>query len=375
MKAVFKRRALSEALSLVSSVVPTHTPKDVIKNARLVVTREQCELTGTDLEVGIHYRVDPADYEYESPEPLECLLSVKRIVPILRESTAESLSLSVQPGGQVEIKGGGGHYRLSTENPQDYPQVKRYEEGEGHYECSQQDLKRSLIRTQIAADVQSTRYALGGVLFELDEAESTLVATDSRALAASELLTRRVDDPSHRAAVVPLKAASLVSRLAEGDEPARLRLSASDLLVDLGHATIYSRLVEGRFPKWRDILPPDYDVSLQLPVGIFHSSVRQSAIMTTDESKGVTFTFRPDGVLSLQSEATEYGQSQIEQVIDYYDKERQLTFDPALISRFLKVLPEEDLVELRLSDDTRRPALFLFGEDYRHLVMPMDRSA
>ena len=80
---------------------------------------------------------------------------------------------------------------------------------------------------------------------------------------------------------------------------------------------IYSRLVEGRFPKWREVFPKRHDgTRIELAVGPLYSAVRQAAIVTSEESRGVDFTF-DEGKVVLAGRAAEVGQSRVELPVAY----------------------------------------------------------
>src|SRR5688572_10666927 len=92
--------------------------------------------------------------------------------------------------------------------------------------------------------------------------------------------------------VVPIKAMNLLERnLVEPDELVKICFRPNEVLMKTDRAMIYSRLVEGRFPNYRQVIPKEHAVRVPLTVGPFYSSVRQAAIMTDDESKRVVFTF------------------------------------------------------------------------------------
>jgi len=79
--------------------------------------------------------------------------------------------------------------------------------------------------------------------------------------------------------------------LADDNEQVCLALRSNDLLVKSAHSTIYSRLVEGRFPRYQDVIPASSSVAVELVAGPFHSAVRQAQIVTSEESRGVDFAF------------------------------------------------------------------------------------
>jgi DNA polymerase III subunit beta len=161
--------------------------------------------------------------------------------------------------------------------------------------------------------------------------------------------------------------------LTDGDAEIQVAARANEILIRSPRATIYSRLVEGRFPKWRDVFPQRSGaVKIQLAVGPLHSAVRQAAIVTSEESRGVDFSFEA-GTLTLSGRAAEYGQSHIEMPIPYDGEKLSVTLDPRFVSDFLKVLDPEATFTLEIKD--AESAIVCTTEDgYGYVIMPLARD-
>ena len=141
---------------------------------------------------------------------------------------------------------------------------------------------------------------LGGVLVELTAESITMVGTDGRRLARMSAAAESESDPPAPAGspVIPVKAMKLIERnLADDDPPVHLAIqSGTSVLMRTESAVIYSRLVEGRFPRYQDVFPANVEVKIPLEVGSLRSAVEQASIVTSEESRGVDFKFG-DGVL------------------------------------------------------------------------------
>ena len=145
-------------------------------------------------------------------------------------------------------------------------------------------------------------------------------------------------------------------------------------------AVIYSRLVEGRFPRYQDVFPSSYEVRIPLEVGPLLSAVEQASIVTSEESRGVDFTFAA-GLLKLSSQAADVGSSHVELPIAYDGKAVEITFDPRYLLDALKTL-DADRPDRRRADrpqerrrlQDRRPLhLRRDAPDPRPLSGPGDR--
>jgi DNA polymerase-3 subunit beta len=368
MKLHCHRPSLVAALQAVSAVVPSRTPKEILKNVKLVVESGQVTLQATDQEVGIHQVIEGV----ETDSAGIALLPAARLLSILRELTDEAADIEVTQDS-IRIRSGRSDFKLSAEDPAEYPAVPTAE-GSDSFSIESVKLRKMVRRTAFATDVESTRYALGGLQMEVIGDDATLAATDSRRLAVVRSKTCDGSAPEGgKPPVIPTKAMSLLERnIPDDDTPTKITVRDNDVLFECGTTTIYSRLVEGRFPQYRDVIPAESRIEIELIVGMFYAAIRQAQIVTDEESRGVDFTFN-DGTLTLNSTAADVGQSQIEVPIAYDGESLTITFDPRYIADFLKVLDQESSVTLKLTDG-ESAAVFTTGEDYTYVIMPLARD-
>jgi DNA polymerase-3 subunit beta len=370
MKLHCHRPSLLTAFQIVGGVVPTRTPKDILKNVKLQAAGGAATLIGTDDEVGIRYEIPGVEIEAGG----ETLLPANRTISILRELQDDGVDFSISDD-TICIRSGHSEFKLAAIDPAGCPAVKEFEEQQYHA-ISASSLREAVRRTIFATDVESTRYALGGVLLELEPDAVTLAATDSRRLATVKAACRAEGGPKveNTTPVVPRSAMTLIERSIEGDEESEVLIAihANDVLVKSGRSTICSRLVEGRFPKYKDVIPRDSKHVIDLVVGPFHAAVRQAQIVTNEESRGVDFSFA-NGQLTLNSRAADIGQSKVELPISFEGGDLTITFDPRYISEFLRVLDPEQQVKLHLTDG-ESAAVFRTDDAYTYVIMPLSRE-
>lgn len=369
MKLNCSRSRLSAALQIVGSVVPTRTPKEILRNVKLTLAEGRATLLGTDQEVGIRYEIP----EVETDSVGEVLLPTQRVIAILREVKDEEISIEVNEEA-LWIRTSQSEFRLSVEDPAEFPNVAAFED-ESYYVIPGKSLKQGILRTIFATDVESTRYALGGVLLEVNSESLTLAATDSRRLAVFKTGCSAQGSVSEEQGqpVVPAKAMSLIEKsIDDDDEGVKIAVHQNEVLVQSGTSTIYARLVEGRFPKYQDVIPGEFNVTVELVAGPFLSAVRQAMIVTNEESRGVDFSFE-DGSLTLTSVGQDVGSSKVELPITYDAEPIVVTFDPRFVQEFLRVLDSAGPVSLNLIDGNNA-AVFKGDETYTYVVMPLSRD-
>lgn len=368
MKVVCHREGLLSACQVAGVAVAARDLKPVLRNLKAVVEENRCTLMATDLELGIRLEVRGVRVE----EPGEALLPSSRLIAILRESTDEEMTIEAGPENCV-IRGESNEFEMPGEDPGAFPDLPSFAE-EKYHEISA-GLLRDMIRRTVfaAAAAEHSRYgATTGILWELEEDHVALVATDGRRLALSQGPAQAKGGHSTKGQmpVVPTKAMSLLERnLTDPGETIRVSFRPNEVLFKTETAMIYSRLVEGRFPSYRQVLPQKLAVKVPLTVGPFQSAVRQAAIMTDEESKRVIFAFAKKK-LTLQARGTESGRSRVELPLDFDGKSVEINFDPKFVLDMLRVLEPDTAISVEMNDSAS-PAVFRREPDYLYVVVPL----
>ena len=370
MKVTCDREKLLHVFQTAASVAPQRSPKPILQNVKLEVRDDGATLMATDMEIGI--RIDVPDLEVSVSGNV--VLPISRFGSILRESSDEKLYLE-SDGRSTLVRGQRSEFRLPSENPDEFPNVNPFAE-EKYHELPARFFREIVRRTAFATDNESSRYALGGVLLELSEDRITAVGTDGRRLARQEGPARAVGghQTGEAMTIIPSRAMNLLDKaLADNEEEIQIAARGNDILVKSGKATICSRLVEGRFPRWRDVFPHrDDPVRIELIAGPFHATVRQAAIVVSEERRGVDFTFG-EGKVVLACRGAEKGESRVELPVAYDGTPRTVTLDPRFVSDFLRVLDPEQRFVLELQD--AESAVVCNTEDgYAYVIMPLARD-
>jgi DNA polymerase-3 subunit beta len=371
MKALCNRDGLLAAFGMVSGVAPARSPKPILQNVKLVTDPEEgSTLMATDLEVGIRYKALGVKVEQSG----SVILPTGKMGQILRTSSDGDLYVEVIDD-QLVVRGTYSQFKLPAEDPNLFPEVPDFA-AVSYHTIAAADLRRLIRRTMFATDVESTRYALGGVLVELTDESITMVGTDGRRLARMVAPAEAEHGAVSPAGspVIPVKALKLIERnLDDQDPPVHLAFQAgSAVLVRTDRAVIYSRLVEGRFPRYQDVFPAQVDVRIPLEVGTLRLAVEQASIVTSEESRGVDFRFET-GKLVLTSQAPDAGSSVVELPINYEGKTVEITFDPRYLVDALKTLDDGAVLTAELIDH-KNAAVFKTEDQYTYVVMPLTRD-
>jgi len=367
MKASCPREALLSACQLVSAAIPTREVRPILKNIKAVATNDRFTLMATDLEIGICLDVRGL----QVTDPGEAILPASKMISILRENRDDELLITCD-ASSCTVQGAASNFDLPTEDPSQFPDWPTFTE-EKYHEMTAGVLREMIRRVIFAAADDAARYSLTGVLWELEGEKLNLVATDGRRLAVTTGMATPQGGhaTTGQTPVVPTKAMSLLERNLVDDPDALVKISIrhNDVLFRTERATIYSRLVEGRFPSYRDYLPKKFTGKATVQASAFMAAVRQAAIMADDETKRVAFRF-DKGTLTLEAQGPTSGRSKVVMEIVFEGKPVSVNFNPAFVVEVLRVLPTdaEPVIELGGPGD---PALFKCGPDYQYLVMPL----
>lgn len=367
MKLSCNRDKLATAFQLAGSVALTRSPKEILQNVKIDATEERVTLMATDMETGLRIDVDGVEVQ----TPGKALLHVARVGQILRESSDETLTIEIDDS-TIVIKGLLSEFKLPSSNADEFPTVVGFEE-EKYHELPARLFREMVRRTAFATDPDSSRFALGGVLLELNGEEILAVGTDGRRLARMKGTGKAVGghQTSGNSTIIPTRSLTLMERAIDDKEDVvQIAARGNDVLLRTNRCTIFSRLVEGRYPNWRQVIPTrDDSVAIEMTVGPFFNVIRQAAIVADQETRGLDLEFG-GGNLLLTASTADLGQSRIQLPIDYDGEVIKMKLDYRFIGDFLKVLDSDTKFTLDVASSTQ-PALMTTDDGYAYVVMPM----
>jgi DNA polymerase-3 subunit beta len=349
---------LRKALADVLRAVPARHAKPILQNVRL----GDGLLTGTDLEIRIDCEID---YHGDA-----MLLPAHRLSAILRAATGDEVMLT-QKDSSVMVRCGAGSWTLPTEDAAEYP---TWDTGELRAVCRlpADQFGRAAKATVYATDNESSRYALGGVLIDVAEGNPTWVATDGRRLSCVETETDQAVDDSQT--IVPSKVIAVAASMAGGDGSVQIESNGKDVRLTMDGCTVTGRLVEGRFPKWRDVVGEADGEPTVIDCLELLGAVRSAAIVTSEQSKGISLTWTAS-TLVLVGRSSEYGESKVICPTIAAGSTASTKLDPKFVADFLSHLPadEEPHVDVYIKDAQSR-VLIKCGP-YTGVIMPLSEDA
>lgn len=365
MKVTIPTSVLLDAVGHAASVAAAKSPKPVLE---CVAFRADAttglELEATDLDVGIRIHVSEADVS----EAGDLVVPAARLLAVVREVDEEEITLT-EEDGILTLNTGRSRFKIRGEDPEAFVDIPRFPKDGGA--TLPGDLLRGMIRrTVFATAKEAGRYALHGVLFTLDGDSLELVATDGRRLARA---TRSLEEKpgTDLRVIVGSKGLSLLDRVLGADPGAvSVALEERQVLFEIGGTLVVSRLIDGTFPAYQDVIPPTSATGFEVPVADFHAALRRASLLTTRDAQSVQFDIAPE-VLTIRSRAPEVGEAQVEVPIAYDGAAVQLGFNPGFLSEALKVMDAEKSIRFEFTDAKSPGRLSDDVENYVYVVMPI----
>ena len=350
---------LLAALQDVTRVVSSRGAKPILGNVRI----GDGLVTGTNLEIRIDREIG------EQCEPM--LLPADRLLAILRTcSHGDDVTLT-HSGGIVKIKCGRGSWTLPSEDVAEYP---IWEPADARPVCRlpADQFVRAIRAVSYATDSESSRYALGAVLIDVTGGDPTFVGTDGRRLSAVQTETDQAVDDSQT--LVPAVAMRFASTLAERSEGSvQVEATKSDVVFTFDGGVLTARLLEGKFPRWRDVFPEASTQPHAVDRGELLAATRAAGVVTSEQSKGVLYDFSDSLVLTGKS--SEYGESKVRCDVVHAGTSCKVKMDPRFVIEYLHGLPSDE--EPNVSIHTTGPggAVTLTCGEYRGVIMPLSEDA
>ena len=364
MKISCERDKFSHAFQLAASVAAVRDVKPVLQNVLLKAEEDTVILMATDTEIGIRIIVDGC----EILESGDAILPTKQVKQILQVNNDKTLTISAD-GDKTQILGTKSRWQLATQPTDEFPEVEPFEET-AYHTISSKIFREMIKRTTFATDEDSSRYSLGGVHLDFGSDQIGCVATDGRRLAHQSGVAEAVNNHQPEgSSIFPVKALTLIERAAADDEPVKIAVSAHRGIFETEKTVLFTRLIEGKFPRWKSIIPNvEGHKKVEIIAGALLSGVREAQIVTLEREPGVDFTFS-EGKLELSGTGAEVGEASAEIPVSYSGDKITVRLDPKFVTEFLRVFEAEKSITTYLK--LEEPVYWKTDDGYEYIVMPI----
>ena len=369
MKLTIGKEQILQGLQAVQNVVGSRTTLPILSNVLLRATPGRLDLTATDLDVTVTCAV-----EAKVKTPGTTTIPVKKLFGICRELGHMEIDLETDEKNFSTLSAGNSYYRINGLAAEDFPPLPQFPDKK-NVTLPQEKLRAMLRKTSFAISTDESRYVLNGIYNSLKNHKLTLVATDGRRLA---LVEEEVDvQPECEGDfIVPTKAINELNRLLQPSGEVSILFTENQVGFSLKgekapSVQIVSKLVEGNYPNYRQVIPTEFKERVSLVREELLQALRRAEIMTSDKSNSVKLAFTRNN-LAITANTPEVGEARESLAINYKGADVAIAFNPVYMMDPLKSL-EADEVYLELSDELS-PGVLKTNTPFLYVIMPMRMS-
>jgi DNA polymerase-3 subunit beta len=361
MKFSIEKDQILEALQKVQSIVGQRTTLPILSNVLLEASNGKLSLTTTDMEVSVQTAME-ADIEREGATTLPA----RRFFSICRDLPSHQVEIDVSGDDVAEILSGPYNCKLEGLSKDDFPPMPTFEES-CSYQLDQETLRDLLQKTAYAASTDESRAILNGSLLSFREGKLTVVCTDGRRLALVEHELDMTED-AEVDIVVPTKTVNELIKTLDEQGPTTIRTSATQIAFEFGNIFIISKLIDGTYPNYRQVIPAQCEERIAIDREMLLSAVRRVSLMLDDQASSVKIMIT-ENRMELITSSPEVGESHENVPVKYSGKDITIAFNPAFLMAPLKQL-ESDEIFLELSDELS-PGVIKTNVPFLYVIMPI----
>ena len=365
MKLSTGRDALFTQLQTVTRAASTRVPNQALSGVQVIAQGGGLELRATDTEIGLRVPL-----EGEVVREGAVLLPARLLVDVVRALPGADVTIELRVAEQdVEIKGGNATFHIRTLRLEDFPPFPEAEDG-ARVVVPAAAFVETLNKGQRSASRDETRPVLTGIYVSASADELRMVATDSYRLAVKET---KLESPLEGTleANVPARALGELARIvgAAAAESLAASVKTNQVVFEVGGVTLSSRLIDGQFPNYRQLLPDSYEHELRLAAGEVGDVVRRISLLAQKNAPlRLAFT---EGEVTVSARTPDIGEASETVPVPFSGEPLEIGFNPDFLRDGLESMDGEDVLLKLISP--LRPGLLGSADEsgFQYLLMPI----
>lgn len=363
MKFTTTKQALVEALGIANKAVSSRSSIQVLSGILIDAHEDGIMLSATDMEISIK---TPLLGRVEQPGSL--VVPAKIATDIARSLPVGDVVVEQRPGEtQVEIRAGESVFDLHSMSAVDFPQLPTFS-GEG-FTVEKEVFLETVDRVAPSASRDETRPVLTGVLIQFEQSAVQMVATDSYRLSVKDTAIETTV-PAKLQVIIPARTLLELSRIAgaTADEHLVIEPTENQVLFQAGGISLISRLIDGQFPNYRQLIPESFDYEVPIDHDELLEAIRRIGLLA-QKNAPIRLRFS-DNTLTVSAESQDVGKAEESMPVQFSGETLEIGFNPEFLEAGVAAIKEQT-VYLRLISPLRPGLVKGHGEDFLYLVMPI----
>jgi DNA polymerase-3 subunit beta len=360
-----ERDALLGQLQTAGRVASTRSAIQALSGVQVVAESAGCELRATDMDVGLRIPL-----EAEVAREGVVVLPARLLLDVVRALPAPTVSLELRSShGDIEIVSGGATFHIRTLRAEDFPPFPE-PDPDALVTLPAQAFVATALKVAGSASRDETRPVLTGILVSASDRELRMVATDSSRLSVKETV---LEQPLGQAfeVNVPARALQELARVAGhvADSDHQVSVRANQVLFVLGGVVLSSRLIDGTFPNYRQLLPESFEHELRVAGGELTDVVRRISLLA-QKNAPLRLSFAP-GELTVSAQTPDVGEARESLPVNFQGEPLEIGFNPEFLRAGLEAIDEGDVLVKLISP--LRPGLIEAADEsrFQYLIMPI----
>ncbi len=366
MKVKVDRNELLKKLSDIQNIVEKRNTMPVLNNFLLSAESAGSAITATDLETALKEPI-----ELNVLEEGRMCIPAKKLFEIVREMDGE-IVLESADNQWIKVKCGKSNFRLACISPDEFPVWPTIAAADAKtIELDAAMLLETIEKTLYAAGESDTRYVLNGLLFHLKTDQVlNVVGTDGHRLALSQKKIAETLNEELKL-ILSRKSVSELRRFLDIDsKPVQLTIGKNHILFSVGGIQFLTRLIEGTYPNYEQVLPPDNNKMLSVGRDAFGKSLKIVSILSKERSSAVKVDINPDSMV-ISTSNPDLGDAKDEIAVKYDGEAMTIAFNARYLLDVINVM-EAETITLKMNEPLSPVLLMEDGkDDYKCVVMPM----
>jgi DNA polymerase-3 subunit beta len=365
VKISLERDVLLAQLQIVSRVASTRSAIQALSGVQLVAQDPGCELRATDMDVGLRVPL-----EAQVTRDGTVVLPARLMLDVVRSLPGNQVSLELRSAEQdIELVAGNATFHIRVLRADDFPPFPE-PEPDSAVELPADAFVSTALKVAGSASRDETRPVLTGILVSASDQELRMVATDSYRLSVKET-TLAAPLSSGFEVNVPARALQELARLVThaGDEALSVSVRQNQVLFTLGRVILSSRLIDGQFPNYRQLLPESFEHELRVAGGELTEVVRRISLLA-QKNAPLRLAFAP-GELTVSAQTPDVGEASESLPLAFQGEPLEIGFNPEFLRAGLEAVGEGDVLLKLISP--LRPGLIESADEsrFRYLIMPI----
>ncbi|KAA0446109.1 MAG: DNA polymerase III subunit beta [Candidatus Thioglobus sp.] len=358
-------KEILEPLQTVIGVVEKRQSLPIVSHVLIQIKDENLTLITTDMEIELR-----ATTKIKPQKDVSWTIYAKDLIDILRKLKEDTAIEFIIEKTKVYIKTNNNSFELNTFDAEDFPSLPKIKDSEIIH-INRLVLNELIKKTSFSMGNQDIRAYLNGLYFEATQDNIAVVATDGHRLAIGKIKqTNELTDKKN--VILPRKAVMELTKILEKDENKEVDIHLSDNYFYLvsDNTTIISRLIDGNFPNYSQVIPTDCENTVVIERQNFLDNLQQASIFVEERTKGVKLSFK-DNQINIFTHS-ERGQAKTKVDIDNFDKEIDITFNIHYLISILENI-QTDNINMVIPNGESQSCLISSADDdtYQYVVMPM----